>query len=335
MVSLPQSALMPACLDDSGPALDLAVRPVARPAAGVLATTVMPISANFFVASGCASAALIALFSLSTTAWRRARRRTDADPVVDVHLGDAGFLGAGHIGEHRIALGARHHQGAQLAALDVRQRGGDRSDERLHLIAHQVRQHGAGALVRYVHDVHARCVLEQLACEVGVRAIATRAVVELAGLRLGQRDELLNVLRRHGGVHDQHVRNLDRRRDLRERLLWVERERGNQPSSDGVRQLDRQQSGSVWRRACSRAPANYTSATGAVVHHHRRTDAGCRELSECARCQVGASAGCVGNDDGDGLLTKCRGTEQTGRAGENQGATDRAGLHDGLLKWLK
>jgi hypothetical protein len=62
---------------------------------------------------------------------------------------------------------------------------------------------GPAALVRHVHEIHARALLEELAREVRGPADAGRAVFVLAGIRLHQRDELLQVLRRHAGMHDR------------------------------------------------------------------------------------------------------------------------------------
>jgi hypothetical protein len=59
---------------------------------------------------------------------------------------------------------------------------------------------------------------EQPAHEVLRAAVAGRGVVDLLGLRLGQRDELLHVLRRHLGMHQQHVGRVDQLADGGEAL---------------------------------------------------------------------------------------------------------------------
>ena len=69
-----------------------------------------------------------------------------------------------------------------------------------HLPADDVLQRGRAALVRHVLHLDARDALEELAGQVLRRAVAARGERVLAGIRLHQRDELGDVLRRHARI---------------------------------------------------------------------------------------------------------------------------------------
>ena len=76
---------------------------------------------------------------------------------------------------------ARQRDGAQLAALDVRQHGLQRIEHDLDLAADQIGHRGCAAPVGHVLDVHACRALEHLAGQVARRAVAGRSVGQLAG----------------------------------------------------------------------------------------------------------------------------------------------------------
>src|SRR5262249_56169833 len=83
----------------------------------------------------------------------------------------------------------------QRAVLDLPDRSGDRREHHLHVAGDHVLQRRPGALVWHVHDVDPGLRLEQLAGEVGGRAIAAGGEVDGARLRSGERDQLGQRLR--------------------------------------------------------------------------------------------------------------------------------------------
>jgi hypothetical protein len=89
---------------------------------------------------------------------------------------------------------------------------------RLQAAGEQVGELRPGAAVRHVHDEDVGRHLQVLEGEVAGAAVARRAVVELARLRLRERDELLEVLRRQIGVDDIQARHLGKQRDRLEVL---------------------------------------------------------------------------------------------------------------------
>jgi len=85
--------------------------------------------------------------------------------------------------------------------LDVRQAGGHRVGDHLHLAGDDGGQHRRGAAVRHVQDVDAGFELEQLHQQVRRNTKALRAPAELAGIGLGVGHHLGQRFRRHVGVH--------------------------------------------------------------------------------------------------------------------------------------
>src|SRR5215510_13157163 len=75
----------------------------------------------------------------------------------------------------------------------------------LDLSANQVREHGSGAAIWNVEEVHACRHLEQLTCHMSRSSHAGRCEVELAWIAFGISDEFRDCLHRHRWVdlHDK------------------------------------------------------------------------------------------------------------------------------------
>src|SRR5262249_51439829 len=104
-----------------------------------------------------------------------------------------------------------------------------------HFAADQRKELRRGALIRYVEQVDPGHALEHLRGEVRLRAAARGAVLQRAGLALGERDQLL---RGRGGpprVDDQQRRQVDEVGDEGEVPKRVERQARIDRRIDGVR----------------------------------------------------------------------------------------------------
>ncbi len=119
------------------------------------------------------------------------------------------------------------------------------------------------------------------------RAIARRGVVELAGRRLGERDQLGDRARRQRGMHDQHVglgADQDDGRQILDRVvrqIAVEAGVGRQ---DGV--VAHQQRVAVGRRLGDDVAGEVAAGAGAIVGDHRLAEPFVQFLADGARQQI-------------------------------------------------
>ena len=121
--------------------------------------------------------------------------REQAVPRRDVEPGQARFRHRGQVGDEVRALRGGHRKRLDLARLHLRHRVGEVVEHELRVAREQRLRRRRAALERHVHGVGAGLDLEQLAREVPGAAVAARAEGELAGIRLGVRDELLGAVR--------------------------------------------------------------------------------------------------------------------------------------------
>ncbi len=150
-----------------------------------------------------------------------------------------------------------------------------------------------------MHDVDAGEMFQQLAGHVIVRARTGRAVIERARFRSRQREQLGQVLRRHGRVHHQHQVAVDQRRDRNQiahqliRFLVVQR------FVDGLRAGDHQQRVAVGRSLGDQVGADGGSGARAVVHDEGLVQGLAQFLGDGAGVDVGRPAGAKRDDDSD------------------------------------
>ena len=121
-------------------------------------------------------------------------------------------------------LGVADAEGPDAPDTDMPEYRRDAAVEDMALTRHDGYDGGRHALVRNVQDAHLRHRIEQLSREVRGVAGTGRGVGNLAGLGAGERDELLHVLHRQGGVGDQQQGIVHHVGDLREVLQRVVRE---------------------------------------------------------------------------------------------------------------
>ena len=151
-----------------------------------------------------------------------------------------------------------------------------------------------------MHDVGAAHGFEQLAGHVIGRAGARGGVVEVAGLGLQQRQELLQVLGRHRGVHHhQQVGVVDgrHRHEIAHELVGAVRQ---QRLVDGVRVRHHQQRVAVGRRLGDLARADQRAGAGPVLDDERLLERFLQVLADDAGVDVGGPAGAERHDDLDG-----------------------------------
>ena len=204
---------MPASLHHLRPLLDVVAQVFVELGRRHHAAARRPASPRRPCTSGRLSTLLISALSLSTIGLRRAGRRHDAEPDRRLVARHAGLGDGRHVGQHARSASCPVVPSARTwPASHGRRHRGDGVEHHLHVAADHAVARLAAAAVRHVHDVGAAHGFEQLAGHVIGRAGPGRGVVELARLRLRERDELLQVLRRHRGMHDHaQVGIVDRR----------------------------------------------------------------------------------------------------------------------------
>src|SRR4029078_12155429 len=87
--------------------------------------------------------------------------------------------------------------------------------------AEQIRQRRPGALVGNMRDLNAGRFREQHGAEMYAAPAAGRSIIQLARLRLGERDELLHVVRGHRRVYQDYERTGGDKADRREVLALI------------------------------------------------------------------------------------------------------------------
>ena len=132
--------------------------------------------------------------------------------------------------------------------------------------------------------------LEHLGCEMRRCAGAGRRVVQFAGIGFDQRNELLEVCRRHRRMHHQHQRDRGELADRREILDRIERQLLHP-------RIDRKRDGGDEKRVAVRrgfgdgCRADHAAAAGAVVDDRGSRPGVGEALRDHPRDDVGRAAG--------------------------------------------
>ena len=152
-----------------------------------------------------------------------------------------------------------------------------------------------------------------------------------AGLGLGERDKLLQRLRRHAGIDRDHLRRLADRRDRQQILERVERKRLLHERIDhelpGEHDAERV---AVRRRLGDRLRRDRAGGGGAVLDHDRLAGLARDVIAEQPRAEVGDAAGGEADDQADRLvgivLASCA-CAAPARAAAISAASDRTDQH--------
>ena len=182
---------------------------------------------------------------------------------------------------------------------------------------HEIVHRRPAAAERDVVEPGGAARLQELAGKMAGTADARRAVVHAFG-PLGERQVLGQRLGRHAGMHDQHVREIDRhayRRDVRLRIVadilhgvGIDRQHADIGEQDRV---------TVGRRAQGLAGRDVAAGARLVVDQHRQTVALGQLLRQDAGHDIAAAAGREADNQAELLRWKrlrpaCR-WQQSGR----------------------
>ena len=175
---------------------------------------------------------------------RRVGRRQQSDPDAGIEARHAGLVHRRHVGQDAGALRLRHRDRLERS-------GGDMRRERRRHVEHQrdaageqiVERLVAAALIVHRDDLAPGAAVEQLGRQMTRRCGAGRSECQAVGLRLGQRDQLLEIARRHRRVRDQDIRHHAEQRDRRHVAAEIE-------AGIGLRRIERI---GDRRHACTRA----------------------------------------------------------------------------------
>ena len=163
--------------------------------------------------------------------------------------------------------------------------------------AHHVGRGRRAALVRHVDRGDSRHQVEELAAQMIRIADAGGGEGKLPGLGLGARNELLHVLRRELGRHDEDVRRRGHRRERHEvgvRLVRQVRQRGR---ADREPVLREEQRVAIRRALSDRIGGQVARRAGARLHIHALPPVRGQAVGHHPRDDVGRAAGGVADDD--------------------------------------
>jgi hypothetical protein len=151
-----------------------------------------------------------------------------------------------------------------------------------------------------VHQLDAGGLREQLGLEMAEIADAGGGVIERAGLRFGERDQLGDVLDGKRRMHGQQRRQPDHRRHVDEVLHRVIGQVLVDPLVDRHRRVGRHRHGvAVGRRLLECLQADLAVGAAAVLDDNRLVQPLRQIFRNDARHHVGAAAGRVGHDHAD------------------------------------
>ena len=182
----------------------------------------------------------------------------------------------------------------------MRQRRRDGGELHLQPAGDHVGHRLGRSLVGHVGEVDAGHGGEQRGGEMREARHAGRAVVERAGLGLGQRDQLGDVVHREPRIDHQHIGRGADHHDRREILDRIVRQVSAQTHRHRVRarggDADRV---AVGRRLGDRVGADIAAGADPVVDHDLLAQPGPQPLRQDARDDVGAAAGRERHDQPD------------------------------------
>ena len=214
--------------------------------------------------------------------------------------GQRGLGDGRQVGQQRRARRAGDGERAHLALLDQRDRGRQRGEIDRDVPADQVGQRRRRTLVGNVGQLHARHRGEQFGAEMDAAADARGRIIQLAGIALGERDQLGDRFRRNGGVHQHDQRagrdQADRREILARVVADIRIERRIDRVRAGAAEAERVAVGRGLRDLARRDRA---ARAALVLDHDLLAERLAHLLGDDARHHVVAAAGRIRDDQRD------------------------------------
>ena len=235
---------------------------------------------------------------------RRTRRNEYALPRAADHLGISRFDHRRHLWQGFDSFACRDAERFESAGLDEADRRRQRHEHDLRFATEHPGDGGAGtAFVRDVHDIEIGELHEPLHFQTVQRARSGRSEVELARLRLRQRHELGDGIRRDAGVGDQDARDFRDQRDRDEILLRVDRQilkdrRIDRDRTD-VAKVDRI---AIGRCLCGCFHADVARCARPILDHDLLPERFAQLRRNDARHEVGRAARGERDDHLDGMV---------------------------------
>ena len=168
------------------------------------------------------------------------------------------------------------------------------------MAADKIGERRGAALVGNVGELDGRHMGEQLGAEMDAAADAGGGVIELAGLALGERDQLGDAFRRHRGIDQDRQRaggdQADGGKILARIVTDIRVERGIDRERAGAAEAERV---AVGLRARDLAGRDAAAGAAAILDHDLLAERRAHPVGDDARHGVVAAARRVGNDQGD------------------------------------
>ena len=227
-----------------------------------------------------------------------------------------------HLGQERRAFRAADRERLDAPGFERRHRARDAGEGELYFARHHRRHGERNALVRHVHEIDARLVLQHLARKVRLAAAAIGRIVDAAGPVLREADQLRQICCRQRRIRDQELLQQHEHRDWREVALGVVRQLRIQVRVDGERGIGGEEHavGVRWR-FCDRIGGDDGVRAGPVLDHDGLCPGSGQLLRELAAEHVDAAAGWIGDDDANRFrrpgLRRGRGCEREQAGSEN------------------
>ena len=175
------------------------------------------------------------------------------------------------------------------------------------MAAEHVGDGGRDPAIGNVHDVDVGGRLEQFAGEVGDRAGAGRAEIDLAGIGAGIDDELGNAVHAERRMNNQHFGNAHHQREQCQVLLPIERHLRHHEGDGGERGGPGQANGgTVGRTLGGGIDAGQSAGAGARLDHDLLVKLGGERGRERAGEQIGRAARGKRHDQPDRPVGKLR-----------------------------
>ena len=181
----------------------------------------------------------------------------------------------------------------------MRHRAAGGIEHQVDLSGDQVLHRRAAAAIRHERELRAGLLLEEHAADMRGRADTGMPLRGLVGIGLEPRDQLLEVLRRHRLLGDDHQRLRRQQHDRLEIVQHIVVERHDR-AVDHVRRPGAEADGIAVRRGARRAAdADAAIRAGDILRDHRLAERDAHAIRDDAADRIGRAAGRIRHDHRD------------------------------------